>query len=150
MRQSPPLGYIKMSSTYGTKEEKLCVHALWMVIKEHEAFVARVERMKKQGTKYDAAMNTIKRGMVMYNLLKSLHDKGDAEELVKFIRIFLKTMRVELIFILTTGTLWIGLADSMENCENETDKEGDYLEMSDTLKFIYDLRKTVGISNPTD
>lgn len=139
-----------MSSTYGSREEASCVHALWMVIARHEEFLAEVARIQAQGSKHDKAINMIKRAMVAYNLLKSLHDKGDAEELVKFIRLFLKTMRVELIFILTTGTLWIGLADSMENCEKETDNEGDYLQLTDTLKFIYDLRKEVGISNPTD
>ena len=88
--------------------------------------------------------------MVVYNLLKKLWDESDSDGFIKFLRLFLKTNRIDLVSICITSTLSVDLAQSMENAETAEQKENDYLLSANYFKFLYDLRKEVGMENPTN
>lgn len=131
-----------------TQEEHNFALGFGMTVASEDELLATVARMHLDGS--ERVKTNLKKMMVVYNLLKKLWDESDSDGFIKFLRLFLKTNRVHLVSICVTSTLSVDLAQSMENAEaNGEQKENDYLLSANYFKFLYDLRKEVGLSNPS-
>jgi hypothetical protein len=129
-----------------TQEEHNFALGFGMTVASEDELLARVARMHLDGS--ERVKTNLKKMMVVYNLLKKLWDESDSDGFIKFLRLFLKTNRIDLVSICITSTLSVDLAQSMENAETAA-KENDYLVSANYLKFLYDLRKEVGLTNPS-
>jgi len=90
----------------------------------------------------------LKKTMIVYNILKTTWDtQQTTDNLIRLVKLFLQTNRRDLIFICVSGTLSISLPDSMEKLEASNCTSGDYVKFSNYFKYIYDLRKEVGLSD---
>lgn len=103
------------------------------VAKSQPAIPARTAGMKKVD--------------VIFNILKGFWEKDDLYNLLRYILDFWTTNRKELVFICVAGTCTISLSNSMEKMEALNPSDGEYLDVSNHFKFIYDLRKEAGISH---
>ena len=130
-----------------TQEEHNFALGFGMANAHEDELLANVTRMMHLDGS-EAVKTKVKKMMVVYNVLKKLWDEHDDDGFIKFLRLFLKTHRRELVGICVTSTLWVDLSASMENAETTEQPERDYLLSANHLKFMYDLRKEAGI--PTD
>ena len=131
-----------------TQEEKNFALGFGMVFASEDELLGRVARMHLDGS--ERLKTNLKMMMVVYNLLKKFWDECDNDGFIKFLRLFLKTNRGALVGLCITSTLSVDLGKSMENAETcAEEKENDYLVSANYLKFLYDLRQEVGLTNPS-
>jgi len=131
----------KMSAPMLTKAEQNYELMLIMAF-EHNIFLTKIAEL----TPMDIAhQDNIKKRVVMYNLLKKLHDDGDDASFRNLLKIFMETRLTHLNIICLIGTLTVDLYKSMENLEEAGLSDGKYLRFSDCYKCLFDLRKWIGI-----
>lgn len=112
-----------------------------------DELLGRVARMHLIGS--ESVKPKLKKMMIVYNVLKKLWEENDNDGFHKFLRLFLMTHRRELVSICVTSTLSVDLSASMEKAETIEQPEQHYLEAVNHFKFLYDLRKEVGMENPS-
>jgi hypothetical protein len=129
------------------KEVNDMLHLLGVVLSDDLEFLDRVSRIHQDLS--DDLKPGLKRTMIVYNILKKTWDTQETmDNLIRLVKLFLQTNRRDLIFICVTGTLSVSLPDSMENLEASDYTSGDYVMVSNHLKYMYDLRREVGLSEP--
>jgi hypothetical protein len=129
------------------KEVNDMCHMLGVVLSDDLEFLGRVSRLHQDLS--DDLKPGLKKTMIVYNILKKTWDtEQTTDNLIRLVKLFLQTNRRDLIFICVTGTLSVSLPDSMENLEASDYTSGDYVIVSNHLKYMYDLRKEVGLSEP--
>ena len=146
MGQRGPPEVRKQMSTLGeiTKELTETLELLKYIFKNPRQLMSSIAQVK------ECSILTVdmKRAEVIFKILKSYWNKGDAPGLIECTWNFLKSNRKDMVFICVSGSSHFDLSGSMEKLEASNSSDGDYLDCCNHLKFIYDLRKEVGIAHP--
>ena len=146
MGQRGPPEVRKQMSTLDefTKELTEMLELLKYIFKNPRHLMRSIAEVKK------CSLLTVdmKRAELIFKILKSFWNKGDVPGLIECTWNFLESNRKDMVFICVSGSCHFDLSGSMENLEEQSISDGEYLSLSNHLKFIYDLRKEVGITHP--
>ena len=137
-----PTKTYKMSTQTQSKEEKI-YETLIRLAFVHDNILTDLQGISPQAS--DMVKERAKQMVIMYNLLKKLHDNEDATNFRKLLKTFMINHLPLVKHICTIGTRLLDLSGSMEAMDLAGISEGEYLIWCDSFKSLYEMRKIVGL-----
>jgi len=109
------------------------------------------ELLKEFHKNPEVMVNLIKKQLI-YNMIKKAWDANDSPEFNRLVDKFIDSHEYMLYDIIGMGTLNVKLSDSLEDLDDKAQNLGSdkYVNMSNQLKLIYDIRKRTKINEMFD
>ena len=131
-------------------DNKTIAYVIGRIFMNSETYEFVMGELLKKFHKNPEVMVELIKKQLIYNMIKKAWDAEDSVEFTRLVIKFIDSHEYIIYSIIGTGTLGVKLSTSLEAVDNDAQNLGSdrYVNISNHLKLIYDIRKEMKINDP--